>query len=77
MVIVSMSKLEFDRLEVLLDVQSGRLRVEDACTLIGLSRRQVFRLLQGLRDDGATSLVSRRRGRPATAGCRTRAASWR
>ena len=62
---VSMSKLEFDRLEVLLGVQSGRLRVEDACTLIGLSRRQVFRLLQGLRDDGAPSLVSRRRGRPS------------
>ena len=65
MVMVSMSKLEFDRLEVLLGVQSGRLRVEDACTLIGLSRRQVFRLLQGLRDDGAPSLVSRRRGRPS------------
>ncbi len=61
---VSMSKLEFDRLEVLLGVQAGRLRVEDACTLIGLSRRQVFRLLQGLRDDGAPSLMSRRRGRP-------------
>ena len=65
MVMVSMSKLEFDRLEVLLGVQSGWLRVEDACTLIGLSRRQVFRLLQGLRDDGAPSLVSRRRGRPS------------
>jgi len=64
-VMVSMSKLEFDRLEVLLGVQSGRLRVEDACTLMGLSRRQVFRLLQGLRDDGAPSLVSRRRGRPS------------
>ncbi|HUS15689.1 MAG TPA: helix-turn-helix domain-containing protein, partial [Chloroflexia bacterium] len=58
-----MSKREFDRLEVLLDVQSGRLRVADACTLAGLSRRQVFRLLQGLRDGGAASLVSKRRGR--------------
>ena len=48
---VSMSKQEFSRLEVLLRVQSGRLRVSDACVLIGLQRRQVFRLLRGLKPD--------------------------
>ena len=47
MAVVSMSKQEFSRLEVLLQVQSGRLRVADACELIGLHRRQVFRLLRG------------------------------
>jgi len=62
---VSMSKQEFSRLEVLLQVQSGRLRVTDACALIGLRRRQVFRLLHGLRQDGATSLLSKRRGKPS------------
>jgi len=62
---VSMSKQEFSRLEVLLEVQSGRLRVADACALIGLHRRQVFRLLHGLRQDGATSLLSKRRGKPS------------
>jgi hypothetical protein len=40
--VVSMSKKEFDRLEVLLGVQSGRLRVADACELLSLKRRQVF-----------------------------------
>jgi hypothetical protein len=59
--VVSMSKQEFSRLEVLLQVQSGRLRVADACELIGLQRRQVFRLLRALEQDGATSLVSKRR----------------
>ena len=44
-----MSKQEFSRLDVLLRVQSGRLRVTDACVLIGLQRRQVFRLLRGLK----------------------------
>jgi len=44
-----MSKREFDQLEVLLRVQSGRLRVADACALLGRSRRQVFRLLRGIR----------------------------
>src|SRR6516162_6637452 len=59
-----MSKQEFSRLEVLLRVQSGHLRVSDACVLIGLQRRQVFRLLRGLKQDGATSLLSKHRGNP-------------
>jgi len=63
--VLSMSKQEFGRLDVLLRVQSGRLRVSDACVLIGLQRRQVFRLLSGLKQDGATSLLSKRRGRPS------------
>ena len=41
------------------------MRVTDACVLIGLRRRQVFRLLRGLRQDGATSLLSRHRGKPS------------
>jgi len=64
-VVVTMSKREFDQLEVLLRVQSGRLRVADACALLGRSRRQVFRLLRGIRDGGAASLVSKRRGKPS------------
>jgi hypothetical protein len=55
MPVVSMSKKEFGRLEVLLGVRSGRLRVADACELLGLKRRQVFRLLAN----------SKRRGRPS------------
>jgi Winged helix-turn helix len=65
MAVVSMSKQEFSRLEVLLRVQSGRLRVSDACALIGLRRRQIFRLLRGLKQDGATSLLSKHRGKPS------------
>jgi Winged helix-turn helix len=61
--VLSMSKQEFSRLEVLLRVQSGHLRVSAACALIGLKRRQVFRLLRGLKQEGAISLVSERGGR--------------
>jgi hypothetical protein len=61
MTVLSMSKQEFNRLDVLLRVQSGRLRVVDACALMGLHRRQVFRLLRGLKHDGPTSLLSKRR----------------
>jgi hypothetical protein len=63
--VVSMSKQEFGRLEVLLRVQSGGLRIADACELIGLHRRQVFRLLRGLKQEGVASLLSKRRGTPS------------
>jgi hypothetical protein len=55
-----MSKKEFDRLEVVLGVRSRRLRVADACELLGLERRQVLRLLAGSKHSGAASLVSKR-----------------
>ena len=60
-----MSSQEFSRLETLLSVQSGRLRVTDACSLLSLQRRQVFRLLAGLKQNGPPSLISKRRGRPS------------
>jgi len=63
--VLSMIKQEFHRLGVLLSVQSGRLHVTDACGLIGLQRRQVFRLLRCLKRDGAASLLSKRRGKPS------------
>ena len=65
MTVISMSTQEFSRLQVLLDVQTGRLRIEDAARLIGLGRRQVFRLLKGIRKDGPAGLISKRRGRLA------------
>jgi Winged helix-turn helix len=58
-------KAGVQRLDVLLRVQSDRLRVADACALIGLGPRQVFRLLRGLKQDRATSLLSKRRGNPS------------
>ena len=65
MTVVSMSEREFSRLDVLSDMDSGRIRVGEACDLLGLKRRQVFRLLRGLRDRGAVALVSTRRGQPS------------
>jgi hypothetical protein len=44
-------------------VERGELRVADAAALLGLQRRQIFRLLERLRSDGASGLISRKRGR--------------
>jgi hypothetical protein len=64
-VVLSMSTQEFSRLDVLLRVQSGGLRVSDAGVLIGLQRRQVFRRLRGLEQDEPASLLYKRRGVPS------------
>ena len=64
MTVLAMSHGELSRFDTLMRVERGELRVEDAATLLGLKRRQVFRLLDRLRSDGASGLVSRKRGRP-------------
>ena len=58
-----MSERELNRIEVLSEVETGRLRAEDAAGLLGLTRRQVFRLLARFRTDGPAGLAHRARGR--------------
>ena len=58
-----MSDRELQRLEVLQDLDRRRLTTGAAVQLLGLERRQVFRLLKAYRIEGATGLISKRRGR--------------
>jgi hypothetical protein len=58
-----MSDGELRRLEVLQDLDRGRLTSAAAGQLLGLERRQVFRLLKVYRTEGPTGLISKRRGR--------------
>jgi hypothetical protein len=58
-----MSDGELTRLEVLRDLDHGRLTTETAAQLLRHGRRQVFRLLRAYRTEGPTSLISKRRGR--------------
>jgi predicted DNA-binding protein (UPF0251 family) len=60
-----MSDGELTRLEVLRDLDQKRLTTETAARLLRLERRQVFRLLKAYRTEGATGLISKRRGRPS------------
>jgi len=60
-----MSDGELSRLEVLRDMDQRRLTSEAAAQLLGLERRQVFRLLKAYRSEGAAGLISKRRGRPS------------
>ena len=65
MAVVSMSDAELARVGLLGDVVTGRLPVDHAAGLMGVSRRQAFRLLRRFRGGGASALASRRRGRPS------------
>jgi hypothetical protein len=58
-----MSDGELSRLEVLRDLDQRRLTTAAAGQLLGLERRQVFRLLKAYRMEGPTGLISKRRGR--------------
>src|SRR5271170_1274219 len=58
-----MSNRELQRLEVLRDLDQKRLTTKAAGQLLGLERRQVFRLLKAYRIAGPTDLISKRRGR--------------
>src|SRR6202049_2163253 len=58
-----MSDGELSRLEVPRAVDPRRLTPPAAAQLLGLERRQVFRLLKAYRTEGPAGLISKRRGR--------------
>jgi hypothetical protein len=58
-----MSDGELMRLEVLQDLDRGRLTTAAAGQPLGLERRQVLRLLKAYRTAGPAGLISKRRGR--------------
>src|ERR1700723_2737245 len=65
MTVIAMSRTEIDRMSVLHDLADGRIRIAEASALMGLGRRQVFRLAKAFGQHGPQALVSRRRGRPS------------
>jgi transposase len=61
---VVMSERELNRVEVLSQVDDGRLTVENAANVLDLTRRQIFRLLERYRRDGAAAIRHKARGKP-------------
>src|SRR3982074_26199 len=66
MTVITMSRDELTRLRVLIDIADGRLSVADATGLIGVGRRQMYRLLDAFRAGGPEGLISRKRRGPST-----------
>ncbi len=63
--LLTMSKQEITRLEVMQRLKDKRLTQKEAAQLLGISTRQVKRLWQAYRQQGAKGLVSTRRGKPS------------
>jgi transposase len=60
--LLTMSKEELSRLEVMERLQEKRMKQRTAAEILGVSVRQVKRLLRAYRREGATGLVSKQRG---------------
>ena len=60
-----MSTEEIDRLKLIELVCEKRLKVVQAASLIGLSTRQVHRLIKEYKENGPEGLTSKKRGKPS------------
>ena len=63
MTVITMSRLEIDRMSVLRDLADDRIRVSEAARLMGLGRRQVLRLAKAYRQRGPAAVGAKRRGK--------------
>lgn len=63
--LISMSDTELDRLEVIAQVDAGQIRQSVAAERLGLSVRQVQRLVKRYRVEGPEGLASKQRGKPS------------
>jgi transposase len=63
--LLTMSRKEVNRLEVMQRMDEKRMKQTAAAELLGVSERQVKRLLRQYRQQGARGLVSKRRGKPS------------
>lgn len=63
--LLTMSKREQTRLEVMQRIQEKRLTQKEAAELLGISLRHAKRLWKAYRQEGVQGLVSKRRGQPS------------
>ncbi|WP_299890119.1 ISNCY family transposase [uncultured Ruegeria sp.] len=59
-----MSERELNRVEILAQIDVGRLSVDNAANMLDLTARQVFRLLKRYRQDCASAIRHKARGKP-------------
>lgn len=63
--VLTMSDAELDKLEIIRDVDLERMPARAAAVVLGISERQVWRLLKRYRLKGAGGLISGKRGQPS------------
>ena len=68
MAVLIVSERELSRIDTLQRIVDRGLTCIAAAQLLGLSQRQVHRLVSAYRAQGASALVSKRRGKPSNRG---------
>ena len=63
---LTMSSKEVNRLEVMQRLDEKRMKQKAAAELLGVSERQVKRVLRRYREQGPMGVVSQRRGKPSS-----------
>ena len=63
--LLTMSKRELTRLEVMQRLKDKRLHQREASCILGISVRHIKRLYRAFKDQGPPGLISRRRGKPS------------
>jgi transposase len=66
--VLTMSTKERQRLEVIGQVKHGKTKVTQAAEILGVTERQMYRLLYRYRSDGDKGLIHRLRGQPSNRG---------
>jgi predicted ArsR family transcriptional regulator len=69
--LIAMSERDLQRIEILSKVVAGRMTMVTAAHVLDLSERQVRRLLERIRNDGAASIRHKAIGRPSNIGSTT------
>ena len=63
--LLRMSKKELTRLEIIQRLEEKLLKQREAGEMLGISTRQIRRLLSNYKREGAAGIISKRRGRPS------------
>jgi transposase len=63
--VITMSNQELSRLQIIHDVLNKRLKQKDAAQILGISTRQIQRLISAYEENGPDGLVSAKRGKPS------------
>ena len=66
--VLTLSSKEIDRLMLLSQIEQEKISVLEAADLLGLSQRQVYRILKRVKAEGSKGIIHRLRGRRSNRG---------
>jgi len=66
--ILTMSQREVDRLSIITQVLNKKITPSESASLLKLSERQIFRLVQRVRKEGSKGIIHKHRGKKSNRG---------